>query len=65
MLTRLIVVIILQHIQIINYYVVHLISLYVSYTSILKIIMFKKLKKIFFLTIQKEAAASWIEYFLW
>ena len=37
--------IILPHIQIVNYYVVHLKPLYVNYTSILKIIMFKKLKK--------------------
>ena len=56
--------IILQHIKIINYYVVHLKPLYVNYTSILKIIMFKKLKKNF-LTIQKEEAVSWREYFLW
>ena len=61
-ITRLIVVIILQHIQIINYCVVHLIPLYVNYTSILKIIC-SKIKKNFFLTIQKEGA-SWIEYFL-
>ena len=35
-LTRLIVVIILQYIQISNYYVAHLRLLYVNYTSILK-----------------------------